>query len=174
MIVFFVAQVQNDDIPKWFFHFFKIYWLLGGRGLKWQKMVQNDEKFCLTSYLRNCTSYDCDFWYTFVKWWYLQQSFSFFQKSDFSAFSKFINKCQKEILRCVPPSSHVCDFFVKLWLILFQLELSRTELPKFTPDCTTMDIVTIPFVLFYQFYFIWPSQFGLTFWKVYLWARSFL
>ena len=120
MIVFFVAQVQNDDIPKWFFHFFKIYWLLGGRGLKGQKMVQNDEKFCLTSYLRNCTSYDCDFWYTFVKWWYLQQSFSFFQKSDFSAFSKFINKCQKEILRCVPPSSHMCDFSVKLWLILSQ------------------------------------------------------
>ena len=37
-------------------------------------------------------------------------SFSFFQKSDFSGFSKFINKCQKEILRCAPPSSHVCDF----------------------------------------------------------------
>ena len=29
-------------------------------------------------YLRNCT-YDCDFWYTFVKWWYLWQGFSFFQ-----------------------------------------------------------------------------------------------
>ena len=25
-------------------------------------------------------------------------------------FFKFINKCQKEILRCAPPSSHVCDF----------------------------------------------------------------
>ena len=23
---------------------------------------------------------------------------------------KFINECQKEILRCAPPSSHVCDF----------------------------------------------------------------
>ena len=28
-------------------------------------------------------------------------------------FFKFINKCQKEILKCVPPSSHVCDFFDK-------------------------------------------------------------
>ena len=28
-------------------------------------------------------------------------------------FSKFINKCQKEILRCAPPSSQVCDFFSK-------------------------------------------------------------
>ena len=36
--------------------------------------------------------------------------FSFFQTSDFLGFSKFINKCQKEILRCALPSSHVCDF----------------------------------------------------------------
>ena len=26
-------------------------------------------------------------------------------------FSKFINKCQKEILRCAPPSLHVCNFY---------------------------------------------------------------
>ena len=30
--------------------------------------------------------------------------FSFLQNSDFSGVSKFINKCQKEILRCTPPS----------------------------------------------------------------------
>ena len=34
---------------------------------------------CLTPYLRKRTSYDCDFWYTCVKWWYLQQIFSFFK-----------------------------------------------------------------------------------------------
>ena len=82
-----------------------------GGGAKRQKMAQNDKKFCLTSYLRNCTSYDCGFWYTCVKWWYLQQIFSVFQKSDFSGFSKFISKCQKEIPRCAPPSSFVCDSF---------------------------------------------------------------
>ena len=38
--------------------------------------------------------------------------FSFFQNSNFSGFSKF-NKCQKEILRCPPPYSHVCDFLNK-------------------------------------------------------------
>ena len=37
-------------------------------------------------------------------------SFSFFQNSDFLGFSKFINKYQKEIMRCNPPSSHMCDF----------------------------------------------------------------
>ena len=41
--------------------------------------------------------------------------FSFFQNSDFLGFSKFINKCQKEILRFAPPSSHLCDFFLKVW-----------------------------------------------------------
>ena len=36
--------------------------------VKGQKVAQNDKKFCcLTLYLRNCTSYDCDFWYTCVK-----------------------------------------------------------------------------------------------------------
>ena len=39
--------------------------------------------------------------------------FSFFQNLDFSGFWKFINKCQKEILGCDLPSSHVCDFY---WL----------------------------------------------------------
>ena len=74
----------------------------GEGGQKEQKMAQNDKKFCLTPYLRNCTSYDCGFWYACVKWWYLQQFFSCFQKSDFSGFSKFINKSKKEILKCVP------------------------------------------------------------------------
>ena len=37
--------------------------------------------------------------------------FSFSQKSDFSGFSKFISKCQKEILRYAPPSMHACDFY---------------------------------------------------------------
>ena len=26
-------------------------------------------------------------------------------------FFKFISKCQKEIMRCAPLSSHMCDFF---------------------------------------------------------------
>ena len=101
---------------KWwhaFFIFLKFWFsgLLGGReggraknGPKWQK------KLCLTPYLRNYTSYDRGFRYTCVKLRYPQQFFSIFQNSDFSGFSKFINKCQKEILRCAPPSSHVCDF----------------------------------------------------------------
>ena len=34
-------------------------------------------------------------------------------------FFKFINKCQKEILRCAPPCSYVCDLFIsfRTWVI---------------------------------------------------------
>ena len=96
------------------FRFFGLLCPEAGRGrgeVTGQKMVQNDIKFCLTLYLSNCTSYECVFWYTCVKWWYLQQSFLFFQKSDFSGFSKFISEWQKEIMRCAQTSSHLCNFY---------------------------------------------------------------
>ena len=86
------------------------FWVVR-RGVKGQKMTQNDKKNCLTSYLRNCTTNDCGFWYRCVKWWYLRQFFFISSKFVFFEFSKFISKRQKEILRCAPPSSHVCDFF---------------------------------------------------------------
>ena len=61
--------------------------------------------------------YDFGFWYTCVKWWYLQQFFFHFFRFWFLGFSKFTSKCQKEILRCAPPSSHVCHFLfmAKTW-----------------------------------------------------------
>ena len=71
-----------------FFQNFNFLGSLGGRrGVKKQKMAQNDKKsVCLTTYLRNRTSFDCDFWYTRVKWWYLHQNFSFFKILIFGAF----------------------------------------------------------------------------------------
>ena len=36
-----------------------------------------------TAYLRNHTSSNHNFWYTYVKWWYLQMFISFFQNFDF-------------------------------------------------------------------------------------------
>ena len=127
-LCFFLHKFKTMTSPDAFFHFLKIlvFWVVRGRGLKGQKMAQNNIKICLTSYLRKCTSYDCGFWYTYVKW-YLHQIFSLFQKPDFLGFSKFINKCQKEILRCTPPSSHVFDFFVKLGLILSQYHLYSSK-----------------------------------------------
>ena len=96
------------------------------------------KKKYLIPYLRSCSSYDFGFWYTCVKWWYLQQYFSFFQNSDFPGFSKFINKCQEEILTCAPPSSHVCDFIFYFYIFIFHV------LPEF---------VVFYFFIFYAFLF---------------------
>ena len=50
-----------------FFYFFQIliFWVV--KRVKGQKMTQHDKKFCLTLYLRNCTSYDCGFCLLHVK-----------------------------------------------------------------------------------------------------------
>ena len=79
-------------------------------------------------YLRNCRSYHQDFdhdIYSYFSLYFFKKynivniktilfllahfnSLFFFNKN---LFFKFINECQKEILRCAPPSSHVCYFF---------------------------------------------------------------
>ena len=88
-------------------------------GLKWQFLLLSCcKKKCLIPYIRSCSSYDFGFWYKCVKWWYLQQYFS-----DFPGFSKFINKCQEEILTCAPPSSHVCDFIFYFYIFIFHVLL---------------------------------------------------
>ena len=57
--------------PGNFFVFSK-FWYSGSLGDNRAKMAQYDKKsVSLNPYLRNHTSYDCDFWCTGVKWWYL-------------------------------------------------------------------------------------------------------
>ena len=129
--------VQNHNISRSFFHFFKIliFWVV--RSVKGQKMAHNDKKLCRLlvisqepyiiwswSMVHKCKRIiSLGVFYIFSKFFtknyvcctpYLSKHtsfFSFFQNSDFSCFSQFINTSQKEILRCAPPSSHVCDFF---------------------------------------------------------------
>ena len=95
------------DIFSIFFKFWFFGLLVGWKVKKWSKMTKN--YVCCSTYLRKHTSYDCDFSCTFVrnhkswsqepdiiwssfvihkcvKWWYLQQFFSFFQNSGFSGF----------------------------------------------------------------------------------------
>ena len=45
-----------------------------------------------TPYLRNSIAYDHDFWYTCVKWWYLQVFFSFFWHFHFKKWPKMTKK----------------------------------------------------------------------------------
>ena len=46
--------------------------------------MKNNNDIHHAPYLRNSIAYDYDFWYNFVKWWYLQVSFSFFSIFYFS------------------------------------------------------------------------------------------
>ena len=48
MIMIFGTLLQNDDISRTFFQFFKILIFGVVRRVKVQKMVQNDKKFCLS------------------------------------------------------------------------------------------------------------------------------
>ena len=61
MIMIFGTLVLNDDISRWFFHiffFFLIFFISWAvRGVKGQKMVQNEKKIvCRAPYLRNHAS----------------------------------------------------------------------------------------------------------------------
>ena len=56
--------------PGFVFTFFPNFHFCGQYGKKWTKIAKNH--VCHTSYPRKHTSYDCDFCYTFVRWWYLQ------------------------------------------------------------------------------------------------------
>ena len=88
----YICMYKRIISPGIFFLFFFLFKILlfgiikGGVGAykKWPKMTKNS--VCLTPYLRNCTSYDCDFWCTCLKWWYLQQIFFIFQNFVFWGF----------------------------------------------------------------------------------------
>ena len=65
-----------------------------------------------TSYFRNCTSYNCGFWYTCVKWWYLQQFFvNFFQNSDFFQVFQSSSINAKMKFWGVPHLPHMCVIY---------------------------------------------------------------
>ena len=124
-------------------------------------MGRNDLKLpisvCFTLYFRNCRSYHqgfdndiyrCFSLFLFKKYnivnikiicFLLAHSNSFFNNY---LFSKFTNKCQKEILWCDPPCSHVCGFLfnVLLFHYLFQFVQDWSNLvavppPRFLRAC---------------------------------------
>ena len=67
-------------ISPGFFHSFEIYIFWAVRGVKGQKIAQN-EKYQLhlsCTISRSSIAYDHEFWYTCVKWWYLELFFNFF------------------------------------------------------------------------------------------------
>ena len=71
--------------PDIFFHFLEIFIFRAVTGVKGQKIakMKNNNYICHLPYLTNSITYDHDLWYTCVKWWYLQDFFSFFLKFSF-------------------------------------------------------------------------------------------
>ena len=139
--------------PDAFFHFLKI--LVFSVVSKWG--VRREEwgwwKFFLALHLRNCISYDCDFWYTCVKWWYLLLFFHFFKSLTFWAFqSSSINTKRK--FWGVPHLLHMCMLFgfmmkkrhfqkkLLSWLqaILTSNHLNLSDLPTFLKGVKTLKI----------------------------------
>ena len=81
----YTCMYKRIIFPAILFIFFQNFhfWDHSPNDPKWPKMTKNS--VYLTLYVRNHTSYDCDFWYTYVKW-YLQQFFSFFKILIFGVF----------------------------------------------------------------------------------------
>ena len=111
--VFCCASLKWWHLEMLFSFFLKkiIFWVVRWDGEKDKKWPKTTATICLTPYLRNCTSYDCGFWYTCVKAWYLQQFFfPFFQNSDFQVFqSSSINAKRK--FWGLPHLLHICVIF---------------------------------------------------------------
>lgn len=111
-----------------FFYFFQILIFQVVTGVIGQKKV----------FVRNHhVSYDYDFWYTCIKWWYPQYYFNemlyhwdfwytciiwyfwvFFFISLFSLFFSFINECLKR-------NSEVCATFIYVWFFSFKVSNQR-------------------------------------------------
>ena len=107
-LCFLLHKFKMITSPDVFFIFSKFWFsgLLGdgGEGVEGQKMTKNDKK--IFSLCISGTVCDCGVWYTCVKWW-LSPTFCF---HFFKILFFLVFKCQKEILRCAPCFSHVCDF----------------------------------------------------------------
>ena len=90
-------------------------------------MAQNDKKICLTSYFRNCTSYNCDFWYTckmmispaiFINFFQNSDFFQVFQSSSINAKMKFWG-ARHLLHMCVIYTYFICHICHKLIVIMY-------------------------------------------------------
>ena len=104
--------------PDAFFIFSK-FWFSELLGQKGQNMAQNDKKVCLPLYFRNCTTYDCRFWYTCAKWWYLQHFFIIFSPND------SLLKTIKNVFYFIKKSLFVLKILKFFWFFPFLSLLSR-------------------------------------------------
>ena len=144
MIVIFGAHVWNDDIFSNFFHF-SIFWFWGFYGgIRAKDDLKLPASVCFALYLKNCRScrsYNQDldndiyrfFFLFFFKYNIVNTNFfllTYFNRffNNF-LFLKFINKCQRNIFKCGPPSLHEWDFFFS-YFHHFKILLDPRPWPK--------------------------------------------
>ena len=86
------------------------------------------------------------------------------------SFFEFISKYQKDILRCAPPSSHVCDFFVniRLFIYIWSGRKYYLKVGAFLP----WEIIVVSWPVGYEYVSVWclikRKQ------VYYLWLKLFL
>ena len=123
LIVFCCTSLKWWHLHMLFSFFFNSGFLgcyVGVMDKKWPTMTKKD---CHPSYLRDCTSYDCGFWYTCVKWWYLQHFFFFFffsflQNSDFRFFQSLSINAKRKLW-------DLPTFFTCVWFFLYFSSLQK-------------------------------------------------
>ena len=83
--VSFMVHMSKMIISLGSFFIFSKCWFCGllerWKGKKWPNILKN--YVCPAPYLRNHTSYDCQLWYTYVKWYLQAFFFSSFNNFDF-------------------------------------------------------------------------------------------
>ena len=121
--LFFVAQVQNDDIFRCFFHFFKFWFsVLGCYGVE-GKRAKNGPKWQKNSNSVSQEPHNCGFWYTCVTFFFF--FFLIFSKFWFLRFFKAHQEMPKG-------TSQVCPtFFSCVWFFKYnRSNLSESVLWK--------------------------------------------
>ena len=107
------------------FSFFQNFDFWVFRGVKGQRMTQNYQFQTVTLCKSGTVDHIIKIFVTIIKCKRCKLMISpsvflyFFKKIEHCflnkyLFFKFISKYQKDILRCAPPSSHVCGFFVHI------------------------------------------------------------
>ena len=75
---------------------------------------------CCLPYLSKHTSYDCDFWYIYVKWWHLQMIFSFFQNLVRGLNGKKMAQNDKN---CLSHSVSQEPYLIWLWFLVHMCKM---------------------------------------------------
>ena len=103
---------------------------------------------CRVPYLRDHTSYDCHLWCTFLKWWYLQQFFSFSKIFIFGVFKgiKGKNDLKSPISVCFALYLRTVDHIIEILIMI-----CRCFLLLFFKKCNFVNIKNYLF-------FYWPTS----------------